>query len=103
MIMVSVMYPASDGAKFDMDYYLKTHIPMARARWTSCGLQDVKVLRGIGAAGGAAASYSVIALLSFGSAQEFQTAVEQHGKEIIGDIPNFTNLQPIIQINDVMA
>ncbi len=103
MIMVTVMYPATDGVRFDMDYYLKTHVPMVDARWRSCGLQDVKVLHGVGAPGGGAATYSVIALLTFGSAQEFQRAVEQHGKEILGDIANFTDIQPIIQINDVIA
>ncbi len=102
MIIVSVIYPAKDGASFDMDYYLKTHVPMVGARWKACGLQDAKVLRGAGAPGGAASAFLVIALLTFASAPEFQRAVEQHGKEILGDIPNFTNVQPVIQVNDVM-
>lgn len=102
MIMVSVMYPASQTASFDMDYYLKTHVPMVGARWKSFGLSEAKILRGAGAPGGAAPAYSVIALLTFGSAEEFQRAVEQCGQEIMGDIPNFTTIQPLIQISDVL-
>ena len=33
MIKVNVLYPASDGARFDMDYYLNQHTPMLRARF----------------------------------------------------------------------
>jgi hypothetical protein len=29
MIEVTVAYPAGEGRTFDMDYYLKTHIPLA--------------------------------------------------------------------------
>jgi hypothetical protein len=28
MIRVSVMYPSTDGAGFDLDYWLTKHIPM---------------------------------------------------------------------------
>lgn len=102
MIIVSVMYPASEGAKFDVDYYLKTHVPMVGARWRDCGLREPKVLRGSSAPGGGAPAYSMIALLTFNSAAAFQQALDRHGAEIIGDIPNFSNVQPVIQINDVL-
>ena len=32
MITVSVMYPNSDGCKFDMSYYLDNHMPMVREK-----------------------------------------------------------------------
>lgn len=28
---------------------------------------------------------------------------KQHGAEIMGDIPNFTNIQPTIQVDEVVA
>ena len=31
MIKVTVLYPAGDGKKFDMDYYTNKHIPMVKA------------------------------------------------------------------------
>jgi uncharacterized protein (TIGR02118 family) len=103
MVIVSVMYPASAGAKFDMDYYLKTHVPLVGARWNDCGLREAKVLHGAGAPGGGPPMYSVIALLTFDSAAAVDEAVARHGAEIIGDIPNFSSVQPVIQVNDVLV
>jgi uncharacterized protein (TIGR02118 family) len=103
MIVVSVMYPATANARFDMQYYLEKHVPLVGERWGKMGLREAKVLRGVGAPEGGAATYSVIALLTFDSADALQQAMAQHGKEIVGDIGNFTSVQPVIQVNDVLA
>jgi uncharacterized protein (TIGR02118 family) len=102
MVIVSVIYPASEGARFDVDYYLKTHVPMVGMHAKDSGLREVKVLRGSSAPGGGAPAHLMMALLSFDSAAGFEQVLERHGAEIIGDIPNFSNVQPIIQINDVL-
>lgn len=100
MILVSVLYPS--GA-FNHDYYLKKHIPLVQARWQGMGLKEVRVLRGVGAPGGAAATYQVITLLTFSSLQDFQKCTAAHGEEIFADIPNFTSVQPVVQLNEPMG
>jgi uncharacterized protein (TIGR02118 family) len=102
MVIVSVMYPASAGAKFDMDYYRKTHLPLVHARWDDGGLRELKIMTGVGAPGGGPAAYSVIALLTFDSVAAVDQAVARHGAEIIGDIPKFSSVQPVIQVNNVL-
>ncbi len=103
MIVISVMYPATANARFDMPYYLEKHVPMVGERWGNMGLREAKVLQGVGAPEGGAATYSVIALLTFESAGAVQQAMAQHGKEIVADIANFTNVTPVIQVNDVLV
>jgi hypothetical protein len=44
-----------------------------------------------------------MALLTFGSMQEFQNAAQSHGPEIFADIPRFTNVQPVVQINEALT
>ncbi len=39
--------------------------------------------------------------LYFDSVEEFQTAFTPHAAEIMADIPNYTNIQPVIQISEV--
>jgi uncharacterized protein (TIGR02118 family) len=103
MIVVSVMYPATANARFDLQYYREKHMTLVGERWGKMGLREAKVLQGVGAPEGGAATYSVIALLTFDSADALQQAMAQHGKEIVGDVPNFTNVTPIIQVNDVLS
>ena len=39
----------------------------------------------------------------FNSLADFQQAMEAHGKEIMGDIPNYTNIQPQVQISEIVS
>ena len=39
-------------------------------------------------------------MLTFRSLEDFQNAVQAHGQEILDDIPNFTSVQPIVQITE---
>jgi uncharacterized protein (TIGR02118 family) len=101
MIKVSVLYPAGEGAKFDMDYYCKSHMPMVRRK---CGAacKNVAVEQGLaGGAPGAPPTYVAMGHLYFDSVAEFQAAFAPHAAAIMGDIANYTNVQPMIQISEV--
>ncbi|WP_046865373.1 EthD family reductase [Microvirga massiliensis] len=103
MILVSVMYPGGEHATFDEAYYLGTHIPLVRKRWTPMGLEEVHLVKGTGTPDGSPPPYRVMALLRFRSLQDFRAAAGAHGAEIFADIPKFTNVQPILQINEPLG
>lgn len=101
MIKVSVMYPHKDGAKFDMDYYCATHMPLVRDK-LGAALKSMSVDAGLGgAAPGSAPAYVAMGHLFFDSVEAFQTAFAPHADAILGDIPNYTDIDPVIQISDV--
>jgi len=100
MILISVMYPIEPGGRFDRDYYLQKHIPLVKERWTGMGLEDVRLVGGLGTPDGGDPPYRVIALLSFRSMPEFQAAAAAHAPEIFADIPAFTDCRPVVQINE---
>ena len=101
MIKVSVMYPNNEGSTFDMAYYCQTHIPMVRQK-LGAALKGVAVERGIGGEEpGSPAPYLVMCHLWFDSVEAFQTAFGPHAEELGADIPNYTNIQPTIQISEV--
>lgn len=100
MILVSVLYPGGADTRFDMSYYLGHHMKLVRERWTPLGLREARVLRGVGTPSGAPAPYQVMALLSFDSAEAFAKAAAAHGEEIFADIPAFTDVEAVVQIND---
>ena len=104
MIRISVLYPNEAGKKFDAAYYLKTHVPMARTRLGGAGLVRAEIDKGVaGGAPGAPAPFVYVAHLYFNSLADFQKAMEAHGKEIMGDIPNYTNIQPQVQISEIVS
>jgi uncharacterized protein (TIGR02118 family) len=103
MATVTVMYAAKPESKFDMDYYLNTHMKMVEASWGPSGLRGYKVLRGTPGADGAAPPYHVLVNLDFTSAAAFAASVAETGAKVMGDVPNFTDIQPSLQVNDVIA
>ena len=99
MIRVNVMYPKQDGGNFDYDYYLETHMPLVAERWADV-VRGMEAYKGLSGAGGAAEPYVTIASLKFDNVESFQQALEAHAQEIMGDIPNFTNINPVVQIEE---
>lgn len=101
MIKVSVMYPKSEGGKFNMAYYLDKHIPLVRQK-LGAALRGVAVEQGLaGATPGSPAPYLALGHLLFESVEAFQTSFGPHAQAILNDIPNFTNAQPVVQISEV--
>ena len=101
MIKVSVFYPNNEGAKFDIDYYCNKHIPMVRQK-LGAACKTAAVEHGIaGATPGSRPAFIALGHLYFDSVEAFQTAFGPHAEAIMADIPNYTDIQPTIQISDV--
>lgn len=104
MATVSVIYPRRSDATFDYGYYEQAHLPLVASRWKDAGLVGAEALRGTGAPDGSEAPFFAIALLRFQSREHLGAALNgEHAPEIMRDIANFTNVQPIVQINEVIA
>ena len=103
MIKVSVMYPYQAGARFDHDYYRDTHMPLLKARMgDACRYYTID--KGLaGGAPGSAPTYVGMCHVFCDSVESFQAAFGPHAKEILGDIPNYTDLQPVMQISEVVV
>jgi uncharacterized protein (TIGR02118 family) len=100
MITVGVLYPYSDNLKFDMNYYLSKHMKLLADR-VGGALKGYTVDKGIGGGTpGSKPTYHVILQLQFESADAFGKAFNPHAAEILADIPNYTNAQPVIQLGD---
>src|SRR5215467_9509145 len=92
MITVNVLYPNEDGAKFDMKYYLSSHIPMVK-RVLGGALKGCVVEQGVGGgAPGTKAEFSVLCHLKFDSLESYQGAFGPHAAQIQGDIANYSSV-----------
>jgi uncharacterized protein (TIGR02118 family) len=101
VIKVSVLYPNRPGAKFDMTYYCEKHMPMVQQKLGSA-CKRVSVEHGsAGMAPGAPAAFIAMGHIYCDSAEAFQAAFAPHAQDIMGDIPNYTDIEPTIQISEV--
>jgi uncharacterized protein (TIGR02118 family) len=99
MQRVTVAYPNKTDARFDFDYYMKKHIPFV-AKLVG---KSIEVRRGISSTTGSPAAFVCVAAIPIDSVAAFQTVMAQHGAEILADIPNYTNIEPIIQFDEILA
>ena len=103
MIKVSVMYPNKPGARFDHTYYRDKHMPLLKSRMgDKC--QSYTIDKGLaGGAPNSPAIYVGMCHIFCNSLEDFQAGFGPHAKEIMGDIPNYTDLTPVMQISEVVV
>ena len=102
MIKVTILYPNGDGKKFDLDYYASKHMPLV-ASLLGDSLKRYEIDKGIGGRTPTdPIPYAAIGYLYFDKLSAYQNSFKPHAEKIRADIPNYTNIQPIIQISEVV-
>ena len=104
MTKISILYPNSSNVRFDFDYYATTHMPLSiRLLSTHPGFRGVSVERGVGgAAPGTSAAYIAMCHYAFDSLDSFLAAFLPHAAVLQGDLRNYTDAEPVIQVNEVL-
>jgi uncharacterized protein (TIGR02118 family) len=102
MISVTVLYPNQAGSKFDLDYYVHRHLPLVRDRLKPMGMRSLTytVERAMDPAA-PPQPYRLSAELRFDDMDSASRALQAHGAETQADIPNFTDVSPVILIGEV--
>ncbi len=96
MIRVTILYPRSKGTYFDLNYYIKKHMKFVQKRLEPFGLQKIEVESGIEAEN---SPFSAIGTLLFRSLDEYKAGFAATGQEFLDDIPNYTDITPLVQIS----
>ena len=103
MIRVMVSYPNKAGARFDESYYLSKHMPMVQDKLGRHGMTGWSVDKGLGGfLPGTPAEYLFQCHLLFENVEGLQAGMAAEAPAILADIPNYTDIQPSIQINQVL-
>ena len=104
MIRVSIHYPSKPGAKFDVDYYAGKHMDLVTELLKPAGLVRWEVDKGLsGPAPDSPAPFVAVGHLYFNTVDDFQKAFAAHGAAVMGDLPNFTDIEGQIQINEIIG
>ena len=95
MIKVSVFYPNGEGASFDHEYYKNNHVPLAASSWGLDGWQIEKGVEG---------PYVAAVHFEFPSVDSFRSAMASDATgAVMADIPNYTNINPVIQVSEIVS
>ena len=101
MIRLTILYPNKEGGHFDLDYYVNTHMPMPIEK-QGARLKGVTVEHGIsGVQPGSSPTYAVICQFTYDSVEAFFEAFMPHAELLQGDIPNYTNIEPVMQFSEI--
>lgn len=92
MLRFSVLYPTTDGATFDHEYYRTKHVPLCAETWMPA---RVEIDRGIDG------PYVAAVHFLFDSADALEAALAREGTAAVrADVDNYTQIRPVRQISE---
>ncbi len=101
---INVLNPNRKNTQFDIGYYLEKHVPLSiKLLSVHPGYRGYSVERGInGLVPGEDTAYAVICRFLFDSIESFNAALAPHAAVLQGDVPNFSHIQPIFLVSEVL-
>lgn len=94
---VIVIYPRGKDTYFNIDYYLKSHIPLAQRLWGPFGMK-VHSITHYGGGDAATGAYHLSCVLDWESKEAFESAQQSAGtKEVMDDVGSgrITDVTPV--------
>ncbi|WP_424985300.1 EthD family reductase [Microbulbifer sp. S227A] len=100
-VSLQVIYPITDGTRFDYDYYLSTHMGLV-AQHMGPHIERTLVTRGMAGGPDTPPSIYAIATIVFADQNAMSAAMKLSGP-VMADIANFTDVQPQVLIGEVVG
>jgi uncharacterized protein (TIGR02118 family) len=98
-MILTIFYPVDQMTRFDEDYYVQTHIPMAKSIWD--GLLDYVEMISFPPAEGQMSPYRMITVIRFASADAFGRAMsDPRMAELQQDVAVFTDSQLVAHVGE---
>jgi uncharacterized protein (TIGR02118 family) len=101
MIKVAIMYPNGEGKTFDMNYYENKHMALA-AKLFGNDLKAMHIDKCMASGTpNAPVPYLAIGYFYFTDMPTCQKVLGTHTAQLRADIPNYTNIQPVLLFSEV--
>lgn len=96
-IKFSVFYPKTEGATFDRDYYVATHVPLAVSTW-GLDASDAEIDLGIDG------PYEAAVHFTFADQAAMGAALGSPGTgDVMADMANYTTIAPVTQTSEIVG
>ena len=98
---LTVLYPWAADARFDFDYYRDKHLVMLRELYgKSVGRMEIR--KGLRKGDGSPPAFLASVTIEIRSMEGFDAAGKLHFPKLIADLPNFSNITPVGQIEEIV-
>lgn len=95
------MYPNVPGARFDMNYFKKQHIPLIEAKLGN-SFKYMALEEGIAGFPGNTPIYSVCLHIFSESLNAFMQGFGPSVDALEADVPNFTDIRSLVQFSEIL-
>lgn len=100
-LSLQVIYPVADGTRFDMEYYLGTHMPLV-AEHMGAHIENTLVTKGVAGGPDTPPPFHAVATMTFADREALDAAMAA-APPVIADIANFTDTTPQMLVGEVVA
>ncbi|KAF6808473.1 ethyl tert-butyl ether degradation [Colletotrichum sojae] len=102
-ITTTVLFRNEPDAKYDIDYYVKNHMPLVQSLWGKYGVTGWSVTRYTSGADGSAPEFSFGSIVTWESKDQIAAAFARpEAGQIMGDRLNFSNKKPIFLFGETI-
>lgn len=98
---LTVLYPWQADARFDFDYYRDKHLVLLRELYGKA-LGAMQIRKGLHKGDGSQPAFIAAVTVEILSMDAFNAAGKEHFPKIAADVANYTNLQPVGQIEAIV-
>ncbi|MEJ0088040.1 MAG: EthD family reductase [Pseudomonadota bacterium] len=98
---LTVLYPWQPDVRFDFDYYRDKHLGMMR-EWFGASAGTMQIRKGIRKGDGSPPAFVASVTIEIFSMEGFDAATKEHIGQLIADVPNFSSVPPVAQIEEIV-
>jgi len=103
MIRITTTYKNGSDAQFNFEYYLESHMRLSKELLGEFGMLSFEIERCLQTMTGDVPDYVCITHVDFDDKERLLEGLERHGAELQEDFPNYTNIEPEVQICEVYS
>lgn len=98
---LTVLYPWQADARFDFEYYQKKHLTQLGELYGKA-VGKMEVHKGLRKGDGSAPAFIASVTIEILSMDAFDAAGKEHLPKLMADLPNFSNVIPVGQIEEIL-
>jgi uncharacterized protein (TIGR02118 family) len=91
---LTILYPNSEGVRWDVDYYRTGHMPLIMRLYGPEAIKRFELRKGDTAQNGGKPAYIGSVNIYINKQAAFDAAGKAHGQELVKDVPHFSSVQP---------